>query len=247
MSVRRPQPALVLATLALVVAAASPAYALVAKNSVGSKQIKNHSIKAVDLHGDSVTAGKIAKRSVTASDLVPDAVRSGRIADGQVRHPDIAKNAVDALAIVDGSVTTDDLESPVQARRWVAYPTSDVPVKRDASIALGSLGTNGGGPLVLSRRSTLLITGQVYFSPADNPDTAFKGRLVCTLAVDGARLQPQSWARVAQGDETTLPVSASKAVSAGTHDVSLSCRNPTNGPVTDHVGRVGVSVLAVPR
>jgi hypothetical protein len=36
-------------------------------------------------------------------------------------------------------------------------------------------------------------------------------------------------------------------VQPGSHDVSLSCRNPTNAAVTIDVGRVGVSVLAVPR
>ena len=36
-------------------------------------------------------------------------------------------------------------------------------------------------------------------------------------------------------------------VQAGNHDVNLSCRNDTSGTVPANLGRVGVSVVAVPQ
>jgi hypothetical protein len=63
----------VASTLALVVALGSGgAYAAgLAKNSVASKQIKDHSIKAKDLRPDSVTSTAVANGSLTAQDLAP--------------------------------------------------------------------------------------------------------------------------------------------------------------------------------
>ena len=77
--------------------------------------------------------------------------------------------------------------------------------------------------------------------------TPFKGRLACNLTLDGVNLTPASLLRIEQGDEITLPVAGTAAVAAGSHDVGLGCRNPTNAPVTMSVGRVSVGVVAVPQ
>ena len=74
----RPSYANLTATLALVVALGSGgAYAAgLAKNSVASKQIKNASIKAVDLKAGSVTGPAVADGSLGANDLAPGAIYS---------------------------------------------------------------------------------------------------------------------------------------------------------------------------
>lgn len=66
---KRPTAALIVASLALVVAAAPPAYAALAANSVGSKQIKNHSVSYSDLKGGAVTSGIIRNGSIAVGDL----------------------------------------------------------------------------------------------------------------------------------------------------------------------------------
>jgi len=63
--------AAVTGTLALVVALGGTSYAAtqLAKNSVGSAQIKNGSVAAVDLHKNAVNGSKVKDNSLTGSDI----------------------------------------------------------------------------------------------------------------------------------------------------------------------------------
>lgn len=65
---RRPSPALVVATVALIVALGGTAYAgvTVANNSVGSKQLKNNAVTTSKIKNDAVTASKINPSALTA-------------------------------------------------------------------------------------------------------------------------------------------------------------------------------------
>jgi hypothetical protein len=110
-----PSPALVVACLALVVAAAQPVAsavgALVPNNSVGTAQLKDGAVTTPKLHGSAVTSGKIANGTVGLLDLAsaarpkpPKAYRDS--AEGQVTLP------------ADGSrVILADLDLPVGS--WV--------------------------------------------------------------------------------------------------------------------------------
>lgn len=247
----RPPAAIVIASLALAAALAPPAYSALgtqlAKNSVGSPQIKDKSIRSADLGKNVVTSSKIKPGQVKHPDLANGSVDFATIADGTIGRNELSANSVDGSKIVGGSVGHDDLASPVVAGGWTAYPSSDVPVAQDASAGFGSLAADGGGPLVVNRAATLVVNGTLYVQAVETGATSFKGRLVCTLTVDGNAVLPQSWIRIAQTDEATLPVSGTVVVQPGTHDVGLGCRNPTNAAVTMDVGRVAVNVVAVPR
>jgi hypothetical protein len=247
----RPSAALVIASLALAAALAPPAYSALgpklAKNSVGSPQVKDKSIQTVDLDRNVITSAKIRPGQIRRSDLAPGSVDFSRIADGTVGGLELAGNAVDGAKIVDGSVTAADLAAPVRSGGWTFLPLTDVPVAVDASVSLGSLSGNGGGALTLGAGAHLTITGQVYAQAVETSATPFRGRLACNLSVDGTTVTPPSLVRIDQGSEVTLPVVGSVLVGAGTHDVGLSCRNPTSAPVTMNVGRVAVGVVAVPR
>lgn len=248
---KRPSAALIVASLALAAALAPPAYSALApklaKNSVGSPQIKDKSIQAADLGKNVVTSSKIGTAQVKRSDLANGSVDFSKIADGTVGRSELAAGSVDGTKIQDRSVGLEDLGAAVVAGGWQLYPSSEVPVAQDATVTLGSLATTGGGALEVRRTSALVVTGQLYAQVMTTSATAFKGRLACTLALDGVAQTPVSWLRTDQNDEMTLPLSMYAVVQPGAHDVSLSCRNPTNAAVTVDVGRVGVSVLAVPR
>ncbi len=247
----RPSPAVVIASLALAAAVTPPAYSAIAphlaKNSVGSSQIRDKAIKATDIAKGAVNSSKIADGQVRHSDVANGAVDFTKIADGTVGRAELSGNSVDGGKIADGTVGVGDLASPVRARAWVAYPSSDVPVAPGVNVGLGSLAVNGGGPLSVNRATVLTISGQLYFNAPITAGDNAKGRIACTLAVDGAALAPRSWSRVEQGDEATVPVWGVAVVQAGNHDVSLSCRNDTSGTVPANLGRVGVSVVAVPQ
>jgi hypothetical protein len=247
----RPSAALVIASLALAAALAPPAYSALApklaKNTVGSPQIKDKSIQATDLDKNVVTTSKIARGQVRRSDLADGSVDFTKIADGTIGGAEIAANSVDGGKIADGSVGQTDLASPTQLRAWTTYPSSEVAVAPAATLDLGSLVASAGGPLVLNRPAALRITGQVYVNPTLNQEVGVKGRLSCTVTVDGIGLAPRTWVRVEQGDEATVPVYGVAIVQAGSHDVGLSCQNNSTGAVAVNVGRAGISVLAVPQ
>ena len=64
---RKPSPALIVAILALIVAMAGGAYAAtVAKNSVGSKQLKKNAVKSGKIVNGAVTSDKITNKAVTS-------------------------------------------------------------------------------------------------------------------------------------------------------------------------------------
>ena len=226
----RPSAALVIASLALAAAMAPPAYSALApklaKNTVGSPQIKDKSIQATDLDHNVVTTSKIGPGQVRRSDLAPGSVDFSRIADGTVGRLELSGNSVDSSKIADGSVALADLTSPVRSGGWTFLPITDVPVAADAAIALGSLSANGGGALSLTQASRLTISGQVYVQALETDATPFKGRLACNLTLDGVNLTPASVLRIEQGDEITLPVAGTAAVGAGSHDVGLGVPQP---------------------
>ena len=84
----KPSPSFVVATVALVLATSTGAYAAVKiapKNSVVSKSIKNGQVKAADLKTNAVTGKKIKDGSITAADLAKGTIPAGgTIAAGSV-------------------------------------------------------------------------------------------------------------------------------------------------------------------
>lgn len=153
---RRVSYANVASTLALVVAVSSGgAYAAgLAKNSVGSKQIKNHAVKAIDLKAGSVGGDAVANGSLTAADLAAGTVPKslpGRIV---VRRVDVSLPPgpgagspgaeVDAFAtclagekLIGGSV---NVGSPTGAATLISRPSGD-PTTNGGE---GDIPTDGG-------------------------------------------------------------------------------------------------------
>ena len=103
---RRPQPALIVAIIALIAATGGSATALpgrdtvdrndVQKNAIKSKAIKNGQVKGVDIAKGAVTGAKIADGAVTAADIAKGAVTGAEIADGTVGGAEIADGTVGA-------------------------------------------------------------------------------------------------------------------------------------------------------
>lgn len=91
---RKPSPAVVVASVALFVALGGGAYAGVALNQVRSANIKNGEVKTADLGNFAVTSLKIANSSVKSNKLRAGAVGTAALTDGGVANADIAAGAV---------------------------------------------------------------------------------------------------------------------------------------------------------
>ena len=148
----RPSAALVIASLALAAAMAPPAYSALApklaKNTVGSPQIKDKSIQATDLDHNVVTTSKIGParsaaatwppgRSTSPGSPTAPSVASSWRATASTRQ-DRRRQRGAGRSHLAGAVGR--LDVPADHR---------VPVAADAAVALGSLSGNGGGALSL--------------------------------------------------------------------------------------------------
>ncbi len=118
----RPTYANVVSTLCLFLllgGASALAATQLAKNSVGTKQIKKNAVTAAKIKNaavttskladSAVTSGKITDAAVTTSKLADSAVTSGKIGDAAVTTSKLANNAVTSGKIGDAAVTTSKL------------------------------------------------------------------------------------------------------------------------------------------
>lgn len=97
-----PRPAMIVACVALIAALGGTAYAAVAKNSVGTNQIRPGSVKTDDLGGQAVKARNVAR----------DAVRTNRILDGSVTNAKLGDRQVN-LAKLGITVVTHFADAPL--------------------------------------------------------------------------------------------------------------------------------------
>jgi hypothetical protein len=112
-----------------------------AKNSVGTKQIKKNAVVAAKIKNtavtnskladNAVTSGKITDAAVTNSKLADNAVTSGKITDAAVTASKLANNAVTSGKINDAAVTTSKLANNAVTSGKIA----------DGEVRAGDLGT----------------------------------------------------------------------------------------------------------
>jgi hypothetical protein len=115
--VRRPSAPLVLALAALFVALGGPAQAArlidgddIRRGTVGSKQVKDRSLKARDLSKRAVRSlTATADRSITAAKLAPGAVTTPALAPGSVMTGSVADNSLTAADLAASSVGVDEV------------------------------------------------------------------------------------------------------------------------------------------
>jgi hypothetical protein len=102
----RPSPAMVVASIALLVALGGTA---IAAKKIGSGQIKKNAVKTKKIANQAVTKGKLADGAVSSAKLVDGAVESSSIAQDAVATGKIQSNAVTQGKLADDSVGTAQL------------------------------------------------------------------------------------------------------------------------------------------
>jgi hypothetical protein len=105
--IHRPSPAMVVASLALLIALGGTSVAAVdqlRRNSVGTLQLKNNAVTAPKIASNAVIATKIRSGAVTNAKIAADAVTSAKIADGTVTATDLAAPTDAFVRFLNGPV-----------------------------------------------------------------------------------------------------------------------------------------------
>lgn len=98
----------VVSMIALFVALGGTATAAVlAKNSVGAKQIKKNAVRASEIKKNAVRASEIKTNAVGASEIRSNAVAGGDVADGTLDGDDVGDNALTATDILGSSLESE--------------------------------------------------------------------------------------------------------------------------------------------
>jgi hypothetical protein len=150
----RPTYANVVSTLCLFLllgGASAFAATKLAKNSVGTKQIKKNAVVTAKIKNaavtnskladNAVTSGKIADAAVTNSKLADNAVTSGKITDAAVTNSKLADNAVTSKKIADAAVTALKLADNAVTNSKLADNAVTSGKIADGQVRAGDLGT----------------------------------------------------------------------------------------------------------
>ena len=152
----RPQLPTVLASLALVAAVTPPAYAALAKNSVGSAQIKSLAVKTVDL----------GNRSVSTKKLQPGSVTGAAIKDGSVGPADLAPGVKTVTGSWSFAANPISISSP-ESLGSLADGTGPLEVTSPSTlIVFGRVFLRANGASVQSPSCTLAVDGLSQGRPA---------------------------------------------------------------------------------
>jgi hypothetical protein len=104
----------VIACLALFIALGGAAVAAgLAKNSVGTQQIKPNAVTAAKIKNGAVNGHKIAHGAVTSGKIAANSISSGALQNESVIAAKLAKNSVTNASITNGVVGTNKLGSKV--------------------------------------------------------------------------------------------------------------------------------------
>ena len=109
---RRPRGvSLIVFSVLVFVALGSSAFAAgsLARNSVGSVQIKSGAVQGSELHADAVTSGKIKNGTIAGSDVATGTLGGREVADGSLTGADLTDGSLTGADLTDGSVTGGDL------------------------------------------------------------------------------------------------------------------------------------------
>lgn len=135
----------------LVLGGATAFAAGLAKNSVGSKQIKKNAVTEVKIKDGAVSAGKLGEGSVVTGKLADGSVVTGKIVSSAVNSDKLANNSVVTIKLANGAVTSAKLTDLSVTNAKIANDAVTAP-----KIASGAVGADE------------LNTVHEHFGPATN-------------------------------------------------------------------------------
>lgn len=166
---RRPSPALVIACIALFVAMGGVSYG-VATGSIDSREIKDNTIRAVDIRANSVTESEIKRRSLDGTDIKIERVGGNAIKEQVLELDKIGKIPASSVrwALVNES---GDIEEQSGGFTVLSKPGINGQPAANPNIYI-----NAGSSLVgKGLTASIAIQNRVNRGGTPDPDPAFSG------------------------------------------------------------------------
>ncbi len=205
----KPSPALIVATLALVVALGGTAVA-----AVGPAGIANGAVTTPKLRNGAVTTPKVARNAVVTAHLRNGSVTAAKLAPNSVATPMVRNGAITAAKIRNGSVGWNKLAPDARGRIEAAYEV----------YATAYIEEGGAGASVVAARS--------YNSLAAGAITATRTEVgVYEVAIPGLSTQLGQLTNVLVSLETEDADVAGATVSRAGNVLTVRVRNFNGDPV----------------
>lgn len=187
-SLQRPSPALIVATIALFLAAGGTTYALTLPvNSVGSPQIQAGRVLNSKLAPGSITASRLASNSVVFSKLANNQMTGDKIRNGTLHGEDLADNTITGKQVD---------ESTLKITRFALVDATGKLVGQSGGLAVTQVGLTvivNFGASVAGRpiQATLApsgsdLTGQISAAPCGGPSAANPNAVTCPAPYNDA-------------------------------------------------------------
>ncbi len=166
----RPSPAMVVASVALLVALGGTSVAAVnqlAANSVGTSQLKSNAVTTPKIKNSNVNASKLASNAVTSAKIAGNAVTNAKIANGTIQPADLS-----AAAKTSGPAGAPGPQGPsgpagaAAATGWASVDTVGNLVRNKSAVSAQRNGT--GSYQVIFNQD---VTGCIYLSSPGGPTT----------------------------------------------------------------------------
>ena len=210
-----------------------------ARNSVGSAQIKGGAVTTSDLRTGAVTSGTIRDGAVAGPDVRTGALGGREVADGSLTGADVTDGTVTGADLADGSVIGDDLADasvggrklagnsigiqaiePLTQRTLIDVPTAQVlpTSKEDLSLTLNPKNALQW-TVPLDQEGVNLLQSQVGIRVKKAMSVS------CEIAVDGVVLTRVHQTVATTGllaDYTTVPLMTTATLKAGS-SVAVRC------------------------
>jgi len=217
-SIRMPSPAMVVSLAALVMstggtvtAAALITSANIKNNTIRSVDVRNGTLTGTDVRDNSLTSTDVRNGSLTGADLANNAINSAKIADGTLTGTDLANNAVNGAKVADDSLTGAHISEATLGQ---------VPTAADATTLNG-----------LAANQLVRATSTSLASPVDNFDTCIWTTMLetaVTAPTDGILLV---WGTITAAQDASSP---NRAALHGYVSVDGRSAGPVHGVVLDH-------------
>jgi hypothetical protein len=176
----------VIACLALFIALGGAAVAAgLAKNSVGTKQLKPNAVTAAKIKNGAVNAHKLAHGAVVAGKLGANSVAAGTLQNGSVIAAKLAQNSVTNSAIAGGVVGTSKLGNKVVTSAKMADNSVGTTALLNGSVTSAKLAPEFGpllgtlktgqtlrGTFDLGAEAKIVRGGESFQFPLVNPPAA---------------------------------------------------------------------------